>query len=329
MIYFVFSIFGITVIVFLISNVVPVDPIYSVLGDQADILSPEQIRQMKQVLGLDRPLHEQYVAYLRRLLQGDLGMSLFTQKPVSYELATRFPATLELAIIAFMIMLAIGVPVGIFSAVKKDTAMDTVARIMSLTGLAIPSFFLALLLLLAFYVNFGWIEPFRLSQGMPSPPAVTGMFTIDSLLAGKIDVFLDALRHIIAPAFVLGFSASALISRLTRASMLEVLGQDYIRTAKVKGLVDRVITYKHALRNALIPTVTQAGVSLGSLFSGAVITETVFSWPGVGGFAAKAALSFDFPSIMGVAILIATIFVSMNLVVDLLYGYLDPRIRVE
>jgi len=317
--------FGVLIISFVVSHVVPADPVQAILGPQAP---PEAIERAREQLGFNKPLHEQLIDYLWRVLHGDLGKSLRTNRPVIVDLKEFFPATIELATTAMIIAIVLGIPIGIISAVKKDEAIDHVSRLFSLVGVSMPVFWLGLILLLIFYYRFGILPgPGRLDPTIPPPPKITGLITIDSLISGRFDAFINALKHLLMPAFVLGYYATAIIARITRASMLEVLRQDYIRTAYAKGLRERVVIMRHALRNALIPTTTVIGLTYGSLLEGAVLTETIFAWPGLGRYATGSFLFVDFSAIMGVTLLIAVIYSLSNLIVDILYAFLDPRIR--
>jgi peptide/nickel transport system permease protein len=278
---------------------------------------------------LNDPLPMQYLYYVNDLLHLDLGLSASEGgRPVIEALKDYFPATLELTVSAMILTLLIGIPIGIISAIKKDRIEDHIVRIFSLCGVSIPIFWFALILQYVFYLQLGWLPlGGRLSILMSAPPRVTGLYTVDSLLAGQYDVFVQAVIHLILPAFCLAYTSLALISRLTRSSMLEVMTQDYIRTARAKGLSERAVVWKHALRNALIPTATMAGLAFGTLLTGAVLTETIFMWPGIGRYSVRAISSNDFASIMGFTMIVVVVFVLMNLLVDILYAYLDPRVK--
>ncbi len=249
-------------------------------------------------------------------------------RPVADALADYFPATVELTIAAMILILLIGIPIGIISAIRKDRIEDHVVRIFSLCGVSIPIFWFALILQYVFYLNLGWLPlGGRLPSTMMPSPRVTGLYTVDSLLAGEYNTFVQAVMHLILPAFCLAYSSLAVISRLIRSSMLEAMAQDFIRTARAKGLSEGVVILKHALRNALIPTTTMVGLTFGGLLSGAVLTETIFMWPGIGRYATRAITFNDFASIMGFTLLMVIVFVLANLVVDILYAYLDPKIK--
>lgn len=318
---------GVSVLTFFIAHVVPADPVLAALGQHA---REDQIQAYRRAYGLDRPVVVQYASYLRRLAVGDLGLSIRTRRPVAADLADFLPATVELGGAAWLVALALGIPAGILSAVYKDRLVDHLVRIAALIGAAMPVFWLGLLLLGSLYYRLHWLPgPGRLDLSMVPPPARTGVMVIDSALAADPVAFWNACRHLVLPALTLGLFSTAVIARMTRSAMLEVLNQDYIRTARAKGLARlRVIGY-HALRNALIPTLTIIGISFGNLLSGAVLTETVFAWPGLGRYATASAINLDFPAVMGVALVVAVLYTLANLTIDLLYARLDPRIRYQ
>ncbi len=319
--------FGITLVAFLIANAVPADPINANLP-QSQLNNPEIVEAFRREWGLDKPPHEQYLTYISNLLQGNLGRSIKTRQLISDDIARYLPATVELATAGIIAGVTMGLTFGIISAVWYNKPIDYVVRAVGLIGVSVPVFVLALLGLSIFYVQLRWLPgPSRLDTILRDPPLVTGLFTIDALLAGQWNIFWNALSHLILPAVVLGLYISGLISRVTRSAMLEVLSQDYMRTARSKGLRERFVVLRHGLSNALIPIVTVIGVSYGNLLSGAVLTESIFAWPGIGRYMFRASTAQDFPAIMGVSILIAFIYVMVNFVVDLLYYFLDPRIR--
>jgi len=321
------AIAGVLVITFVLSHVIPGDPVAAILGPQAP---DDVIEALRHRWGFDRPLHEQFVRYVGRLVRGDLGESLATHRPVLVDLREFFPATIELATAAILVGTTAGLAVGILSAVTRGSWLDHAVRVASLVGLSMPVFWLGIIALLLFYYALGWLPgPGQLDVYLARPPRVTGLVTVDALLAGDLATFRNAMGHLVLPALVLGSHALVGIARITRASMLEVLGQEYIKTAHAKGLARRTVIVRHALRNALLPIVTVIGVYYGSLLEGAVLTETVFAWPGLGRYATSAILSQDFAAIMGFTILIALVFSLANLVVDLTYALLNPRIRYE
>ena len=318
---------GLTVITFVVSHAVPADPIVANLGQQAS-QRPEIVAAFRAKWGLDKPPHQQYLTFLRGLVVGDLGVSINTRRSVSKDLAQFLPATMELSTMAILFAIAVGLPLGVFSALYRDGPIDHLARLVSLIGVSIPIFWLATVSLVVFYAALNLAPgPGRLGPQIGAPPRVTGFYLIDALLAGDMVTFGSALTHLILPALVLSSSVMGLVTRVTRSSMLEVLSQDFMRTARAKGLAGSTVVVRHALRNALIPTVTVLGLAFGGLLSGAVMTETIFAWPGLGRYAFEAAVSNDFPSIMGVTFVIALMYVLANLAVDLLYGVLDPQIR--
>ena len=319
---------GITLATFLISHVVPADPLGMVLSERA-MQNPEIVKAYRERFGLDKPLPEQYAIYLQNLLQGDFGTSIATQRPVSRDLAQFLPATLELSLGAMLVAVLLGLPIGVLAAVRRDRLADHCARIISLIGVSVPVFWLGLLALNLFYFHLNWLPgPGRLDPHLTAPATVTGLLTLDSLLARDLAAFWSSLRHLILPSLVLGSYSMGTISRITRSTLLEALGQDYVRTARAKGLEERAVVLTHALRNALIPTVTVTGLAFGNLMAGAVLTETIFSWPGIGRYAVGAAAFLDFPAIMGVTLLIGFLYVAVNLGVDVAYAFLDPRIRI-
>ncbi len=318
---------GVTLISFIVSHAVPSDPIVSNLGQQAS-QRPEIVAAFRARWGLDRPLHEQYLSFLGNLLHGDLGTSINTRRSISTDVSQFLPATIELSTAAILFAIVIGLPLGVLAALHRDTAIDHAARFVSLVGVSLPIFWFAAIMLVIFYGALQIaVGPGRLGPQMKPPPSVTGFYTLDSLLAGDLATFKSAIEHLILPGLVLGSSVMGLVTRITRSSMLDVLGQDYVRTARAKGLIEAAVVVRHALRNALIPTVTVLGLAYGNLLSGAVLTETIFAWPGLGRYAFQSATQNDFPAIMGVTFIIALIYILVNLVVDLLYGVLDPQIR--
>ncbi len=324
------TILGVTFIVFFISHVVPADPALVWAGGAR--ARPEQVEHIRELYHLNEPLWKQYLIFLNDLIHGDLGVSPVTGRPVITDLKTYFPATLELTIFAITLAIIIGVPLGVLSAVKKDSAIDHFTRIFALSGYSIPIFWLGLLLQLFFYYHLGLVpDPGgRINTQIYTSgefKTYTNMYLLDSLIQGRFDVFCDALMHMILPGFTLAYATAAIIARMTRSSMLEVIRQDYIDFARARGLPERIVIYKHALRNAMIPTVTVVGLSFGGLLAGAVLTETVFYWPGIGRYMVGTINTLDFPALMGGTILIAVVFVLVNLMVDILYAIIDPRIR--
>jgi peptide/nickel transport system permease protein len=320
-------IIGVTIITFTVSHVIPADPARAFAGGPK--AQPETIARIRAELHLDKPIWEQYFYYLNDLIHFNLGKSYLENRPVTEALAQYFPATFELTIFAMIIAVPLGIIGGIISAVRQNKTSDHITRIIAIIGYSLPIFWLALMLQYAF----AYLMPIfplegRLSIGMVSPTTFTGFYVIDSILSGNGATLLSSLHHLILPAFTLGFATLAIILRMMRSSMLEVMGMDYIRTARAKGLSERTVIYKHALRNALIPTLTVTGLSFGGLLSGAVLTETIFNWPGMGRFAANAVLGLDFNSVMGFTLVVAVIYVIANLIVDILYAVVDPRVKL-
>ncbi len=321
--------FGITLMAFVISHAVPADPVTANLGQKA-MSDPEIVAAFRAEWGLDKPLPQQYLIYLGNLLQGDLGRSIKSRRPVLEDLRAFLPATLELATASILFGAILGLILGLASALWRNSWLDHGVRVVSLFGVSMPVFWLALLALFFFYARLGWaVGPGRLDVGLEPPPAVTGLLTVDAFLARDWVVLRNALAHLVLPALVLGAYTTGLITRVTRSAMLEVLSQDYIRTARAKGLPTRTTLTRHALRNALIPVVTVIGFSYGNLLAGTVLIENIFAWPGIGQYAYRASTSLDFPAIMGVSMVIALIFIVTNLVVDVLYFVLDPRLRAS
>lgn len=320
---------GVTLFAFIISQTVPSDPVNAALGQNA-VSDEELVAAFRAKWGLDKPPHIQYLTYIRNLLRGDMGLSISTHRPVTDDLRRFLPATIELATTSIIIAVVVGVPFGIISAIKRNTWLDQISRVLSLIGVSAPVFWLALLGLFVFYSRLRWLPgPGRLDIGVESPLRVTGLFTVDALLMGDFNLFANALSHLVLPSLVLAGFSMGLITRMTRSAMLDAVGQDYVRTARSKGLPEAGITLRHTLPNALIPTVTVLGLSYGNLLTGAVLTETIFAWPGIGQYAFQASVSLDFPAIMGVSMLIAFVFIFVNLVVDIIYVFLDPRLREE
>ena len=315
---------GVSIVVFFMVRAIPGDPAQLLLGQQA---TEEQVQQVRQNMGLDKPVIVQYGIFLADAVRGDLGDSIVTGRPVTTELLARLPATLELTAFAMLVAILVGVPVGVISAVKQYSLLDKFTSVLALIGISMPIFWLAMILIVIFFVNLGWLPfPGRLSTGY-AVTSITGLVLVDSLLTLNFAAFWDGLKHLILPAIALGTIPMAVIMRMTRSSMLEVMGEDYVRTARAKGVVPWRVIFKHALRNAMLPTVTVIGLQAGLLMGGAVITEQIFSWPGVGQIAAESVYRRDYAMIQGVVLYGATLFVLVNLVVDVLYAVLDPRVR--
>ncbi len=322
------ALFGVVVVAFLVAHMVPADPLAAVLSEHATKDPAIREAYMKR-WGLDRPVHEQFVRYLANVLRGDLGESFTTRRPVVQDLRQFLPGTVELAMAALVVSVVFGVPLGIWAALRHNSWVDHLTRVLSLVGAASPIFWTGLIALHIFYYRLEWAPgPGRLDTHLQMPVAVTGFTLVDTLLAGDMERFASALRHTILPALVLGWFIMGIVSRTMRAALLEVLAADYVRTARAKGLGEAVVVGGHALRNALIPVVTVTGLNFASLLSGAVLTETVFAWPGIGRYAVTAAVRLDYPAILGVTMITAIVYLAVNFLVDVLYGVLDPRIRV-
>jgi dipeptide transport system permease protein len=315
----------VTLLTFALIRLVPGDPIELLVGERG--IDPARHAMLRAELGLDQPLLTQYGIYITDVLSGDLGKSIVTKTPVIDEFITLFPATIELAIFAIVFATGIGIPIGILAAVRRGSVLDYATMGVSLTGYSMPIFWWALLLILLFSVNLGWTPVSGRMSVMFYVEPVTGFMLIDTLLAGDKDAFESAVSHLILPAIALGTIPLAIIARMTRSSMLEVLGEDYIRTARAKGLPPLRVIALHALRNALIPVVTVIGLAVGVLFAGAILTETIFSWPGVGKWLVESVRRRDYPVLQGGVLLVATVVMGVNLFVDILYGLINPRIR--
>ncbi len=307
-------------------HMIPGDPAEMMLGERA---SESSLTQLRERLGLDQPLYIQYGRFVGRLLKGDLGRGLRTNEKISTEIAERFPATIELSIVAIVIATFLGMLAGIISATKQYSIFDYSSMVLSLTGVSMPIFWLGLVLMIIFSVNLQWLPlSGRLSYDIELE-VITNFYVVDSILTRNWAALKDTLWHLILPAFTLSTIPMAIIARITRSSMLEVLRQDYIRTARAKGLSSFVVYYRHALRNALIPVITVIGLQFGILMSGAILTETIFAWPGIGYWVLNAVYARDFNAIQGGTMLIATTFVTINLLVDILYAWVNPRIKVS
>lgn len=327
LIYLVVMLFGVATLVFILTKMIPGDPTVANLSQRA-LNDPEVVAAYRAKYGLDQPVFVQYILYIKNLLHLDLGTSIRTNKPVLDELARCYPATIELALFAIILAALLGILFGVISAIKRNSILDQVVRALSVTGVSIPSFWFALLVLYFFYYKLHIFPgPGRLSNSFSAPATVTGMYVIDSLIEGNPAKALDALQHLILPGLVLAAFTMGLITRTTRSNLLDVMSTDYIRTTRAKGLSRVGLIVRHALGNALIPVLTVIGLGLGNLLGGMVLVETIFNWPGVGQFAYESVLSVDYPSIIGVALLIALNYMVINTVVDILYGVIDPRVR--
>lgn len=320
------ALIGVVICIFLLTRILPGDPARTLAGEQADAATVEKLRVD---MGLDQPLLSQFFGYLGDLMRGDLGFAWHTGHTVTADLATRLPATAELAIVSILIALIIAIPLGVLSAVYRDRAIDHIGRVISLVGASMPLFWLGLLAIYLFYFTLGWAPaPIgRIETGVNPPTTVTGFYLLDSLLSGDMVAFGSSLKSIIWPALVLSTGSIAMISRMTRSAMLEVLGQDYVRTAVSKGLNPGIVVGKHAFRNASPSVVTVVGLEFGQLLGGAVITETIFSWPGVGSYVTQSIMATDYAPVQAFSLLAAVIFLVVNLLVDLTNAAIDPRVR--
>lgn len=329
LVYLVIMLFGVATLVFILTKMIPGDPTVANLSQRA-LNDPEVVAAYKAKYGLDQPILVQYVLYIKNLLKFDLGTSIRTSKPVLAELARCYPATIELALFAILIAAVFGILFGVISAIRRNSILDQAVRAISVTGVSIPSFWFALLVLYFFYYKLHIFPgPGRLGNSFSAPATVTGLYVLDSLLEGNVPKAMDALSHLILPGTVLAAFTMGLITRTTRSNLLDVMSMDYIRTARAKGIGRVGLIVRHALGNALIPVLTVIGLGLGNLLGGMVLVETIFNWPGVGQFAYESVLSADFPAIIGVALLIALNYMIINTVVDILYGVIDPRVRCQ
>jgi peptide/nickel transport system permease protein len=285
------------------------------------------VERIREEFGLNKPLYEQYLTYMGKVLRGDLGRSVFNKRYVTDELLARFPATLELSACALMVAMIVGLPAGIISATKRNSIFDNAAMVGSLLGISMPIFWLGLMLNWFFAVRLGWLPSVTRLDSSIELHRITNLIIVDSLLTGNAEALLNGIKHLILPSVALGTIPMAIIARMTRSAMLEVLEQDYVRTARAKGLAERVVIFKHALKNALLPVITILGLQVGLLLSGAVLTETIFAWPGIGRWLYLSILARDYPIVQGMALFITFLFLMVNLLVDLSYALVDPRIR--
>lgn len=319
------TLLGLSILIFLMIHMVPGDPAEMMLGERAN---ENSLKELRRDLGLDQPLYVQYGLFMSRLAKGDLGRSLATNEKISTEIRQHFPATLELSLVAIIFAIFFGMLAGIISATRQYSLFDYGSMILSLIGVSMPIFWLGLVLMIVFSVKLCWLPlSGRLSYDIILDP-ITNLYLVDSILQGDWVAFKDALWHLIMPAFTLSTIPMAIIARMTRSSMLEVLRQDYIRTARAKGLSPRAVHYKHALRNALIPVVTIIGLQFSILLGGAILTETIFAWPGIGSWLLNAVYARDFNAVQGGTMLIALVFVLINVLVDIMYAWINPRIKI-
>jgi peptide/nickel transport system permease protein len=319
---------GMTLISFTVSRAIPTDPVVATLGQQA-AEHPAIVAEYRRHWGLDRPLIDQYLVYVGRLFHGDLGESIYTHRPVVQDLRSYMPATIELATVTVILSVLIAVPLGVTAAVRRGSGFDLAVRLLTLIGVAMPIFWLALAALDLFYLRLGIAPaPGRLDASDTPPPFVTGFYTIDSLLGGRWHTFYDAFSHLILPALILASWSIGTLTRMTRTSMLSILPQLFLQTARSKGATERITILHHAIPNALIPVVTVVGLAYGDLLTGVILIETLFGWPGIGHYAYSAAIYADFPAIIGVTLVFGIIYTLVNLGVDVVYAVLDPRIRL-
>jgi peptide/nickel transport system permease protein len=319
---------GITLLVFAFLHLIPGDPAVVMAGERA---TPEQVAALREQLGLNQPLPLQYLVFLGNLLRLNFGTSIISGVPIAEEIRTRWPATFELSVAAMLVATIIGIPAGVLAAVRKNSAVDNLTMSGSLLGVSLPVYWLGLLLVYLFAVNLQWLPPsgrISIDAGLNFKP-ITGFYVLDALLQGNFKAIKDVLSHLILPAVTLGTIPLAILARITRSAMLEVLSQDYIRTARAKGLLERWVIFKHALKNALLPVVTIIGLQFGTLLGGAILTETIFSWPGIGSWIYEGILSRDYPVVQGGVVFVAVAFVIINLLIDLSYAFLDPRIQYQ
>ena len=303
----------------------PGDPVLAQLGDLA-AANPATVAAFRHRWGLDLPLWQRYWVFLQGFVHGDFGESIASHRPVMDDIRAYAPATVELASVAFLLSLLVGLPLGIVAAVRRDSWIDNAARLISLVGVSAPTFWLAFVMMAVFYGALDWAPgPGRLDVSAFPPAVITGLLLLDTAWAGDWNTFRDAAAHLVLPSIVLASSTLGLITRTTRAAMLEALSQDYVRVARAKGLLARVVVTGHALPNAMLPVVTLGGLAYANLLAGAVMTETVFSWPGLGRYTFRSAVAIDFPAILAITVIVATLFVAVNFLVDMSYALLDPR----
>jgi peptide/nickel transport system permease protein len=323
-----FLVLGIVTLAFVLTTVTKGDPLTAIVSER-QMNNPEVVAAAKARWGLDRSLPERYVIYVGNLVTGDMGTSFISRRPVARDILYRLPATMELVIAAMLVGSTIGITLGVLAAYFRNSVIDHLARLFALFGSSIPVFWLGLALLYLFSVKWGVLPgPGRVDARMQLPNSITGFLTLDALIAGDLRVLVSALWHLILPAFVLGWAVAGTISRLVRANMLDVLGREFILTARAKGAGEFRVVVRHALRNTLVPTLTVIGYSFAYLLTGAILTETIFSWPGMGSYAVDAARGLDFPAIIGVTIVGGVVFLLTNLITDVAYVVANPRVRL-
>ncbi|MFN2291159.1 MAG: ABC transporter permease [Anaerolineae bacterium] len=336
------TLLGVTIVIFLFLRLIPGDPAVAMLGEHA---ATENVERIREQLGLNRPLFfdrealqegdvgrffdSQFIRYLGRLFQGDLGQSIHRRIPIADTLGERFPATAELALISILIGAVVGVVAGIVSAARRNSIIDTTSMVGSLAGVSIPIYWLGLMEIMVFAVILQWLPAGGRLDPAIDLETVTNFYVIDAIITGNMEALVDVLKHLALPAIALATHPMSIIARMTRSSMLEVLQEDYVRTAHAKGLRERAVLFRHALKNAFLPVITIIGLQTGTLLAGAILTETIFSWPGIGKWVYDAILARDYPIVQGGTLLIAIIFVGVNLLVDVSYAFLDPRIHYD
>jgi peptide/nickel transport system permease protein len=322
------SLIGVVIVTFLLTRALPGDPAAYFAGPAA---TTEAIQQVRVKLGLDKPLFIQFVRYVQDLARGDLGNSLTTGQPVGHEIKTRLPASAELTLLGLIVSVVIAVPLGILAATRPNSLIDHACRVIATAGVSLPVFFTGLILIYVFYYHLGWAPPplGRLDIFYSPPPHVTGFYLIDSLIAGDGELFVAALKQLILPALTLAIFSLAPIARMTRASMLAVLSSDFVRTARASGLAPFTVVITYAFRNAMLPVITTLGMVFSFLLGANVLVEKVFAWPGIGSFAVEALIASDFAPLQGFVLTMAVMYVALNLLIDILYGVIDPRMRVE
>ncbi|MGD1861732.1 MAG: ABC transporter permease [Leptolyngbyaceae cyanobacterium] len=319
---------GISLLVFLFLHLIPGDPAVTLLGDRA---TPDQVAALRERMGLNEPLPLQYLSFLGNLVTFNLGTSSFTGVPIWDEIRLRWPATFELSVVAMLIALVLGIPAGVVAAVRKNSLVDNLTMSGSLLGVSMPVYWLGLLLVYLFAVSLQWLPPsgrIGIDVGYVFEP-ITGFYLIDALIQGNFRALSNILAHLVLPALTLSTIPLAILARITRSAMLDVLSQDYIRTARAKGLLEFWVVAKHALKNAMLPVVTIVGLEFGTLLGGAILTETIFAWPGIGKWIYDGILQRDYPVVQGGVVFVALVFVLVNLVVDISYAFLDPRIQYK
>jgi len=319
---------GITLVAFFLTQLVPGDPAAANLGQRA-IDDPVAVKAFREHYGLDKPLPQQYATYLWRLLHGDLGESQQSHQPVTHDLGQYIPATAELAVLSILIAVVVGVGLGVVAAIRRNKLTDHVLRVVSLGGVSMPTFWLALVALYVFFFRLNWLPGTgRLDPVVTPPPTHTGLYTVDAVIAGQWSTAWNALQHLVLPALVLAAFNVGLLTRYTRSAVLEVISNDYVRSARAKGMPERIVVRRHVLRGALPSVITVIGLAFANVMTGAVLVENIFSWPGIGQYAYRSATTLDLPAIMGVSLFVAVVYIVVNFSVDVLYGVIDPRIRI-